>query len=135
MKLSIAKDLTPIRDVAYRTIDAFAGVSRSSYITVAPGQEMVYTQKEKEAEMITADPSISPSLVPHLAAEAIMNGVNLLDQAAIVLSLAHGWRQVSVLIETTRLDIKARVGVATTPAAIDALVGEARTTLSALSAA
>lgn len=135
MKLSVTKDLTPIRDVAYRTIDAFAGACRSSYITVAPGQEMVYTQKEKEAEMITANPEISSSQVPHLASEAVMNGVSLLDQAAIVLSLAHGWRQVSVLIETTRLDSKARVGVATTPAAIDVCVSEARTALMALSAA
>jgi hypothetical protein len=101
--LRLTKDLTPLRTAAEQEIDATAEAVRGLFITSGSGQSMVYTQKEKEAELVTADPDVSPAIVPHIVLEAQLNGLTLLDQAAIVLTMAHQWRELSSHIEVARL--------------------------------
>lgn len=119
MKLSLVKDLAPLKDAARAEIDRQAGDVRSRFITVVPGQDMVYQEKRLEAEQVAANPEISPAAVPHIAAEAALNGVSLLDQAAVVLTMAEQWTMLSALIEARRHAAKAAVDAATTPALID----------------
>lgn len=128
-RLSLSKNLTPLKDRACIEIDAAAEEIRGHYITLGPGQAMVYAQKEKEAEMVTANPAISPAEVPHIVQEAQAYGITLLDQAAIVLTMAKNWRDLSSGIETIRLTSKDQVRAATTPAGIDQAVAEARALL------
>jgi hypothetical protein len=116
--LRLTKDLTPLRTAAEQEIDATAEAVRGLFITSGSGQSMVYTQKEKEAELVTADPDVNPAVVPHIVLEAQLNGLTLLDQAAIVLTMAHQWRELSSHIEVARLAGKAQVREAQTPAAI-----------------
>ncbi|TDW20391.1 hypothetical protein EV128_12521 [Rhizobium azibense] len=121
---------TAVKSAAMADIDAQAEAVRGHFITLGAGQAMVYGQKEKEAEQVTANPEINPAEVPHIAKEAAMAGISLLDQAAIVLSMAHNWTQLSAQIEEIRLGAKQKIGVARTPAEISAGVDEVRNLLS-----
>ncbi|MBX4911378.1 hypothetical protein HJA82_29130 [Rhizobium bangladeshense] len=116
--LRLTKNLEPLRAAAEKEIDTVAEGVRGLFITSGSGQSMVYTQKEKEAELVTADANVSAAEIPHIVLEAQMNGISLLDQAAIVLTMAHQWRELSSRIEVARLAGKGQVRVAQTPAAI-----------------
>lgn len=94
---------------ATRMIDENAETIRGRYITLGSGQAMVYQQKQLEAETVSADLEINPSLVPHIAYEAALNQITLLDQAAIVLTMAEQWKMVSAYIEAARLGAKAQI--------------------------
>jgi hypothetical protein len=129
MLLKLKKNLDPLKDRACAEIDAIAEEIRGHYITLGSGQAMVYAQKEKEAEKVTANPGVAPAEVPHIAQEAAAYGMSLLDQAAIVLTMAKNWRDLSSGIETIRLTSKDMVRAATTPAAIDQALSEAKSLL------
>ena len=120
MKLSLNKDLAPLKAAAIALVDQQAGEVRSRYITVAPGQEMVYLEKRQEAERYIANPSIAPDDILHLTREAALNGITVMDQAEIVLTMARQWKQVSGPIEDMRLSAKKAIDAATTPAEIEA---------------
>lgn len=126
MKLSLTKNLAPIRDKACAQIDQLAEKCRGRYITLGAGQAMIYLQKEREAEMVSADPNVNPNLVPHVVQEATAAGISLLDMAAIILTRAQEWRNISPSIELTRLATKQQIMAATTPAGIETLIANAR---------
>lgn len=126
MRFTLTKDLAPHKAKAEAIVDRLAGECRSRYITVSPGQEMVYARKEREAEMILANPQISPSTVPHLALEADAAGITLTELATVVQAKANEWLNLSPPIESTRLTTKAAIRAATTPAEIEALIAQAR---------
>lgn len=115
----LSKNLAPLRAAALEKIDNGAGEIRKLFITAVPGQEMVYQQKRLEAEQLMANTEIPVSEIPHIAAEAALNGVTPYDQAVIVLTMSQQWTVVSAQIETMRLAAKAAVGRATNPAAIE----------------
>lgn len=115
----LRKNLAPLRAAALAAIDASAGEFRKNFITAVPGQEMVYQQKRVEAEMLMADADTNPATIPHIVAEAALNGIEPFDQAVIVLTMAEQWTALSALIEGKRLGAKAAVAAATTPAQID----------------
>ena len=126
MRLLVTKDLAPQKLAAQTTVDQLAEVCRGKFITLGPGQSMIYLQKEKEAELVSADPLTNVNLVPHLVQEAAANNVTLLDMATAVLIKANEWRNVSPYIETKRLVTKQMIQAATTPAEIEELVEEVR---------
>lgn len=107
-------------------IDAMAEECRGKFITLGAGQAMIYWQKEREADLILADPTIDPALVPHLALEANAAGITRLDLATVVKAKATEWLSASPPIEGTRLATKAAIRAATTPAEIEALIAQAR---------
>ncbi|TPJ51657.1 MULTISPECIES: hypothetical protein [unclassified Mesorhizobium] len=115
----LSKNLTPLRAAAVEKIDNSAGEVRKLFITSVPGQEMVYQQKRVEAELLMAQLDISPSEIPHITAEAALNGITPYDQAVIVLTMSEQWTAISAQIETMRLAAKAAVAQATNPAAIE----------------
>lgn len=116
--LLLRKNLEPMKVAAHYDIDVAAGEVRKLYITATPGQEMLYQQKRAEAEMVCSNPEIDPVYTPHIAREALANGVSLLDQAAVVLTMANQWMVISSIIEDMRLAAKKAVTAATTPAEI-----------------
>ncbi|WP_353640749.1 hypothetical protein [Mesorhizobium sp. WSM2239] len=101
-------------------IDASAGEVRKNFITSVPGQEMVYQQKRVEAEALMAQLDIAHSEIPHIVAEAELNGIEPYDQAVIIITMSEQWKDVSAPIEKMRLGAKAAVTAATTPAEIEA---------------
>lgn len=104
-----AQDLEQEKIGATRMIDQFAETVRGRYITLGSGQAMVYQQKRDEAELVAANPEVNTSLVPHIAYEANLNQIPLLDQAAIVLTMSEQWKAISAYIEMARLGAKAQI--------------------------
>ncbi|TKT78438.1 hypothetical protein [Aquamicrobium sp. LC103] len=97
-------------------IDRHAENLRAAYVTVTPGQALVYEQKRREAEAVMSGGTDAP----HIAAEAEMNGISIEEQARAVIAASDKWRAASVAIETRRLSAKAAVRAATNPADIEA---------------
>ncbi|QPC91456.1 hypothetical protein [Mesorhizobium sp. INR15] len=116
--LLLSKNLEPLRAAAMSEIDVSAGEFRKLFITSIPGQEMVYQQKRVEAELLITDPATAHATIPHIVAEASLNGIEPFDQAVIVLTMAEQWTVLSAQIEAKRLGAKAAVRVASNPAQI-----------------
>ena len=119
MKITATKSLVALRRAAYVQIDTEAGNVRRNFITIAPGQDSVYQEKRLEADKVVANPAIAATEVPHIAAEAQMNGVQNLTQAANIIVRSKAWAKISSMIEIKRLAAKKAVAAATTPSAID----------------
>lgn len=132
MKLKLTQDLAPIRLQAAAAIDAAAEACRGRFITLGSGQAMVYAQKEKEAEMVSADPEVNQYLVPHVVREAERYGISLLDAATAILIKANEWRNLSPYIEDPRLAAKEQLELARNPAEIEAIVASTRAYYGAL---
>ncbi|ESY35780.1 hypothetical protein NKK48_01630 [Mesorhizobium sp. C386A] len=115
----LSKNLAPLRAAALEKIDNSAGEVRKRFITSAPGQEMVYQQKRVEAELLMAQLDVAPAEIPHIVAEASLNGITPYDQAVVVLTMSQQWMVISAQIEETRLAAKQAVAAAMNPAAIE----------------
>lgn len=120
MKLSLAKDLTHLKEEAKKLIDERAEKARGRYITLGAGQSMVYDQKRTEAEAFMANENVSPAEIPHLVSEASRNGITVFEQAVIFLSMRQQWLNISPIIEDKRLAAKDAVDAAVNPAQIEA---------------
>ncbi|QWY83362.1 hypothetical protein [Rhizobium phage RHph_X3_2] len=125
-RFSVTKNLDPLKVTACAQVDRMAETCRGKYITPGAGQAMVYVQKEKEAELLMADPNVSEDLIPHIVTEATVANITLQAMANIILTRAAQWRMVSPPIEVTRLTTKQQIMAATSPVEIDALVAQAK---------
>jgi hypothetical protein len=120
-------DPWPLRPLAFAQTGAIAKVNtdagkcRSRYITVIPGQEMTYAEKEREALAYLADPSPVPADYPMLLSEATATGVMLPELAAEVVQVAEDWRLIGSEIEGIRRGAIVAVQQATTTAEVDAV--------------
>jgi hypothetical protein len=95
-----------------RIIDMQAGEVRARFITVAPGMDMTYLRKEREAREWTE--GANPEDFPLLACEAQVKGASVGAIAALVRSKADQWAYVAALIEAARMGAKQAVQAATT---------------------
>lgn len=95
-------------------IDRSAEETRGYFITLGVGQSMVYQQKRVEAQAVIDNPAIDPAEVPHIACEATLNSVSMLDQANIIMAMSQQWTETSALIEQRRLAAKKAVASAST---------------------
>lgn len=123
MRIVLTKDLGPLRLAAIANVIKQVGDVRSQYLTVTPGQEMVYGEKEKQAIAVAQNPSIPANQVPEIEVERERLGdeeATLLDAAAIVLSMAQFWRTVSPIINRRKTLAVDAINAATTPAQITA---------------
>lgn len=115
MKFHVIRGLDTIKAELCAKVDAEAGQVRLRYITDAPGQQMVYQEKRREAEEYL---SLGASAItPHLVAEAQLLGITVDAMAQQVLQASIAWASVSPTIETTRLAAKAAINASTTVAA------------------
>lgn len=116
--------LAKAKRLATDRINAHAGEVRARFVTVIPGQEMIYLIKESEARAYLADPA--PVLVdyPFISAEIGITGISAEEVAQIYVNLAAILRATAAQLETARLGTIAAIEAATAPAAIEAaLVG------------
>ena len=120
MQLKLSKNLIPLKSAALIDIDRQAETVRARFVTPGSAQTMVYDQKRTEADLYMADPETPTHLLPHLLAEAAMNGITPFEQAVEYLTMQQLWLTVSPVIEMRRLGAKHAVGAAQTPAAIEA---------------
>lgn len=124
MLLKLKLDLSPLKTEARERIDAMAENLRSRFISTGAGQALVYAEKEREAEQVSANPAINPALVPHISHEADQFDVSLLDAAVAVLIKANEWRNISPRIERARLQAKESIDQSQSPLQIDRAVAE-----------
>ena len=109
------------RSQAIVAVNRAAGTCRAKYITVTPGQEMTYAEKEREALAYLAASSPVPADYPMLLAEATATGVTLPELAAEVVQVAEDWRFIGSEIEGIRRGAIVAVQQAKTTAEVDAV--------------
>lgn len=118
MRFDKSIDLVEFKEQMKAQIDTEAGNVRAAYITVAPGQEMVYMTKEAEAQLILADPgqgsNVPDTDTPHVSSEATHYNVTRFAKAQEILGMRAAWAAISPQIETRRLAAKDAVAAATT---------------------
>ena len=98
-------------------IDAQAETLRARYVTLAPGQAMVYEAKRREAEGVRMqeESEINRADYPHIVVEKERLGVATMREAAdVILAKASEWTSLSARIEQARWIAKARIAEAQT---------------------
>jgi len=117
-----AAALKATRTSAVAEIDAQAGIERTRYITIAPGQELTYVTKQQQAAAFQVDPEPSQEKYPLIYAEIGITGDNPQAVAVAVLDAAHAWGLIGSAIEAVRLSAKQAVAAAADIAAIDVII-------------
>lgn len=112
-------DLVALRADAVRKIDREAERYRRNFITPGSGQVMAYQQKLAEARAAVADPPVVESDIPHIVAEAAIDGVSIPVKAGEIVATFEQWQTVSAGIEAKRLGAKKAVTEAATVEAIN----------------
>jgi hypothetical protein len=116
MKITLSKNLDPLKTNAMRAIDTAAERERLRYITPGAGQAMVYKAKQEEALSFTASGVVGPLMLAEI-------GITAPDATALAnlwLTMQNQWLQAAAQIEAKRLTAKAAVQNATSLAQIEA---------------
>jgi len=110
---------------AVALVNAEAGRVRSLYITVMPGQEMIYLLKEAEARNFLAqeNPPVDLTDYPFLAAEVGVTAPTAYQLAQTWANIATMWRQIAAEIENGRLTKIRLIEAATSMTDLDAIGG------------
>lgn len=118
-----ARVLALSRESAITEVNRVAGEVRSRFVTVIPGQEMIYLIKEAEARAFLADLAPVLSDYPFVSAEIGITGTTAEEVAQVYVNLAAILRATAAQLETARLGTIAAIEAATAPAAIEAALG------------
>ena len=143
MKLTVTKDLAPLRVAAVRRVYAAAGAVRARFATQIPAQDMIYLEKAAEARRFLAtwptledDPgTIDPDPVsgfPFIAAELGITADTGWEVAQFYVAGAAMFRQVGAVIDGIRLGTARAIELAATPAEIDAAEAAASAAFAAI---
>lgn len=116
MLFDVRKGLEAVKLELLNEIDEQAGKIRCKYITTSAGQDMVYSEKRREAEALMADLDLPEGQTPHITREALSSNVTRYEKAVEILSMTYQWAEVSAMIEDRRLVAKANINAATTVA-------------------
>lgn len=118
-KADIERSIDTVRARALHRVDQAASQARQRFVTVLPGQDMIYMQKLVEATAIAADQTPLPGSYPLLAAEIGVTGETLPHVAEAVLARAEAWKVAAGQIERTRLTAKHAIEAARDVTAIE----------------
>lgn len=116
MKVSLGKDLAPVKSEAKKAIDASAEEYRLNFITPGAGQAMTYQEKYNEAVAFLGDPTLQPHEVPHIYSEVGVTGATPFQVAQVVVNMRDIWKQISARIDGARIAAKDAVDAAGNPA-------------------
>lgn len=115
---AIVEDLTAFESMLFARLDAEAGAVRAQLLTVAPGQELTYLDKEAEARRYV--PGADPAGFPMLAPEAQGRGLSLAALAVIVIDKADQCRLRRGQVEALKAGAKIAIAAASDRAAKEA---------------
>ena len=107
-----ARNLDDVKADLLRAVDAKAGDIRGLYITVAPGQEMTYQEKARQARELLMDPEPQDEAYPMIAGLVGIRGETLQDVAELIAAKEGEWQQVGAQIETVREGAKVQIAAA-----------------------
>jgi hypothetical protein len=116
----VVEDLAALEAMLFTRIDAEAGAARACLLTIAPGQELTYLDKEAEARRLVDGVDPDPAAFPMLAPEAQACGVDLGTLAVIVIEKADESRRARGAIEALKAGAKMAVAAAEGRAAKEA---------------
>lgn len=99
---------------AIARVNAAAGTLRGRYITIIPGQEMIYLAKEAEARAYLTESPEPETLAsyPLIAAEVGITAPSAYAIAQVWANMAAIWRGIAAQIETARLGAVAQIEAA-----------------------
>lgn len=125
--------LDPCKEQAIAEINCLTGITRKKYITVIPGQDMLYKEKEIQAvNYLAASPE--PNTVsgweteyPSIAREVGITADTPANVATVIVHLADIWRDIGSLLDQFRLGAILTVENATDRTAIDQAVSNFQT--------
>lgn len=122
-KITLRRDVDAIRKAGVTRINARAGRVREMFITEAPGQSMIYLNKESEGLRWLA--TESPDLIdfPFIQAEIGITADTAEELATMWVTSAAQWRQIGAMIETARLSAVAAAEQADSKAEIASIMG------------
>lgn len=117
----IQMNLDVHRKEAVAKVNASIGSTRQKYITIIPGQEMIYQAKEAEAiRFMNADPMpIDLVDYPFIQAEVGVLAETAYEVAAIWLGMSQYWRTVAASLEQLRMSAVNAIGAANDVASIE----------------
>lgn len=120
------------KTTAKNEINRLAGEARAQFITVIPGQEMLYL--EKKAEALRWLEAQSPNLqdYPLLAAEVNITAIDAPALANLWMQMAAQWSVVAATIEAMRMAYINNVNGAADVATIDAMMETYRPMIAAI---
>lgn len=101
----LSADLATAKAAAIAAVNLRIGNQRAAYITVAPGQEMIYQRKEAEAReylSFLAEPATLTEF-PLIAAEVGITAPTAAQVAQVWLNMAAAWVAVAAALETARM--------------------------------
>lgn len=120
------------RSVGIAQINTSAAAVRSRYITVLPGQEMIYLAKETEALRFLAEAPATLDGYPMLSAEVGITAPSAYELAQLWANMAALWRGIAASIEAIRLSGVYAVEASADSAAVSTAVQNALDALSGL---
>ncbi|WP_143542812.1 hypothetical protein [Cereibacter azotoformans] len=125
--------LAVLRAEAICGINRVAGEIRRRYVTVMPGEEMLYLRKEAEARAYLADPDPDPADYPLIMAEEGITAPTAWHVAQVYLGLSAVWISLAAPLETARLGAIAQIELAEDAETIRAIVDAACVQIAAIS--
>lgn len=121
------------RDRMGAAVDVAAGEARARYITIAPGQDIVYELKRVQAEAHkAADYPADLTDYPMIEAEQSARGGTAQAATDYILGKSIAWQQLAASIELIKQKSKIDMAAATTATAIDLLAAAAISSLNAI---
>lgn len=131
----LSVQLAQARKDSMMKISQLIGQVRERYITVIPGQEMIYSAKEAEAkDFLAADPVlVDLSEYPMISAEIGITADTAYELAQVWMNMSVMWRNLSAHLEKIRLGAISRIEKATTLQEIDLVITDLETALSVIS--
>lgn len=119
MRIVLSFDIAALKDSALSDLDAACQQFRSSAGVLTSISDPLFGEKLSESEMYLRNMGISAHEVPHLQAEAEVNGVTMYEQAAEIVSISFAAKELSAKIEKLRLSARMQITAADTAAEIE----------------
>lgn len=117
-KASADAGLSAAKAAARAQINAAVGSVRAEFITVAPGQDSIYSAKEAEARAYLAgDRRLADC--PFLTAEVGITAPDAYQLAQLWLNLATQWGQIASRLEAIRLEWITKIDAAQDPSGLE----------------
>jgi hypothetical protein len=114
--------LTARKLEAISEVNRVVGKIRENYITSIPGQEMVYTAKQKEAMIYVTTLPESLDDLPFLKRESEELELTPWEVAQIWLYMAHYWQEIAAALEGKRVKGNQQIEACETESQVEAVL-------------
>jgi hypothetical protein len=125
--------IDPIKAAARSEISQKIAATRAQYLTVLPGQDMIYLRKEAEAVayLAASDPSLAE--YPMIAAEVGVTAETAYQVAQVWIYMSQSWQAFAASLEAIRLTAANAIAAAASAEAIAEALAAFEAALSAAS--